>query len=209
MQKYSPFPIIRNVAIKMNLIKVSSQTSRTIPGWLSWSQGWAWIHLCLETNLSSELCCCPWKGTGYASSLLLLIPAALCVPAANQDAHKTQENYVFQLPQNPNYTPFSSWERQRKQNLHLLLLLQLEVWATREICQTPQPLSKPEGSKMNWCQSMSCFQMQQPVRNQKVTVCSWPNCKWDRGNSLNKHQIARQEKEAWVLICSEWGAGLG
>lgn len=95
MQKCSAFAIIKNAAIRMNLIKVSSQTSteqfqvdsadpKVGPAFI-----YAW---------GSEL----WKGTGYTFSLLLLIPAALCVPAANQDAHKTQDNYVFQLPQNPN-----------------------------------------------------------------------------------------------------------
>lgn len=92
MQNYSAFPTIKNVAINMNLIKVSSQTSAeqfqvdSADPKVGHPFIYAW---------SSEL----WKGTGYA--FCILIPAALSVSAANQDAHKTQENYVFQLPQNP------------------------------------------------------------------------------------------------------------
>lgn len=99
MQKYSAFPIINNVVVKINLIRVSSQTSTEQFQVDSADPKVGHVLICAW---SSEL----WKGTGYAFPLL--IPAALSVSAANQDAHKTQENYVFQLPQNPNYTPFSS-----------------------------------------------------------------------------------------------------
>lgn len=92
------FPIIKNVAVEKPKW-ISGQTSKTVPSWFSWSQGWG-IH-------SST----PWSKSEFRAlllslavpfSLLWLIPAALWVSASKQDTYKSQgKKKVFQLPQNP------------------------------------------------------------------------------------------------------------
>lgn len=96
------FCIIKNVAVKRNLIKIPHQTSKIVPGWFSRSQGWGmhssipWSKFefrALLLSLKSNSLC--------LFSLLWLIPAALWVSAAKQEAHKTQEEEIW-LPQKPN-----------------------------------------------------------------------------------------------------------
>lgn len=64
----------------------------------------------------------------------------------------------------------------------------------KEICQTPPPLSKPEGSKMNECQSMNCFQMQNLCRTRRSQTAAGPTASETEGMVLTSIKVPDRKK---------------
>lgn len=84
------FPIIKNVTVQRNLIKISNKQNSSRLIQLIPRLGHAFIYALKQIWIQSPAAV-PEKGQAMPFSLLWLIPAALWVSAAKQGAHKTQE----------------------------------------------------------------------------------------------------------------------
>lgn len=202
------FPIIKDVTVQRNLIKISNKQNSSRLIQLIPRLGHAFIYALKPIWIQSPAAV-PEKRQAMPFSLLWLIPAALWVSAAKQDAHKTQEKVSSNLRRTPiKLNSAVESGRERKACIcYSCCSWRCELW--RRFARLLGLWANQKGTRWTDAKAWAVSKCSNLCRTRRSQTAAGPTASETEGTVLTSTKVPDRKKEAWVLICSKWGAGLG